>query len=114
MTDSSSEITYIELTARIVSAYVGHNPVPSAEIANLISQVHTALRRVSSGQLAAPAEPLKPAVPVKRSINPEYLVSLNDERVVIRNFEGKVFEYPEADTTVPATPSKAAEEPALV
>ena len=73
--DSSS---YIELTANIVSAYVSNNTVPSADIPNLISQVHAALKRVSGGQAAAPAEPLKPAVPVKRSVTPEYIVCLED------------------------------------
>ena len=68
----------VELTANIVSAYVGHNSVPAAEIPNLINQVHAALKRVSGGQVAAPAEPLKPAVPVKRSVTPEYIVCLED------------------------------------
>ena len=73
--DSSS---YIELTANIVSAYVSNNTVPSADVPNLISQVHAALKRVSSGQAAAPAEPLKPAVPIKRSVTPEYIICLED------------------------------------
>jgi len=78
MTDNSGESSYIGLTANIVSAYVSNNPVPSSEIANLISQVHSALRRVSGGQVAAPTEPLKPAVPIKRSITPDYLICLED------------------------------------
>jgi predicted transcriptional regulator len=78
MADTPGDSSYIELTAQIVSAYVGNNSVPSAEIANLIGQVHAALRRVSGGQTAAPTEPAKPAVPVKRSINSEYIVCLED------------------------------------
>jgi predicted transcriptional regulator len=78
MADNPGDSSYIELTAQIVSAYVGNNSVPSAEIANLIGQVHAALRRVSGGQAAAPAEPAKPAVPVKRSINSEFIVCLED------------------------------------
>ncbi len=78
MADNPGDSSYIELTAQIVSAYVGNNSVPSADIANLIGQVHAALRRVSGGQAAAPAEPAKPAVPVKRSINSEYIVCLED------------------------------------
>jgi predicted transcriptional regulator len=69
---------YIELTAQIVSAYVGNNTVPSAEIANLIGQVHAALKRVSGGQVSPSAEPAKPAVPVKRSISSDYIVCLED------------------------------------
>ena len=47
MADNTS--TFMELTASIVSAYVRHNSVPSAELPALIGQVHTALTRVSSG-----------------------------------------------------------------
>ena len=78
MSDSAGDGTYIQLTAHIVSAYVSNNTVPSGEIPSLISQVYSALMRVSGGQAVAPAEPLKPAVSVKRSITPEYLVCLED------------------------------------
>ncbi|MHC2390010.1 putative transcriptional regulator [Bradyrhizobium liaoningense] len=70
---------FIELTASIVSAYLSNNPTPAAEIPNLISQVHGALVRVSSGRTeAAPLEPAKPAVSLKKSIAPDYLVCLED------------------------------------
>jgi predicted transcriptional regulator len=78
MADDPREKIYIELTAQIVSAYVGNNTMPSAEIANLIGQVHAALKRVSGGQTAAAAELAKPAVPVKRSLSPDYIVCLED------------------------------------
>ena len=78
MAENSGEGSYIELTAQIVSAYVGNNSVPSAEIASLIGQVHAALKRVSGGQMVALAEPAKPAVSVKRSINSDFLVCLED------------------------------------
>ncbi|MEW6157068.1 MAG: KamA family radical SAM protein [Verrucomicrobiota bacterium] len=51
----------------------------------------------------------------KVPVNPEYVLSHNDDRVVIRNFEGKIFEYPEApDGTPLAAPPKSFEEPELV
>jgi predicted transcriptional regulator len=78
MAENSADSVYIELTADIVSAYVSNNSVPSAEIGNLIGQVYSALKRVSGGQAAAPAEPPKPAVPIKRSITDEYLICLED------------------------------------
>ena len=78
MTENSGESTYIELAAKIVSAYVSNNSVPSTEIGNLISQVHAALKRVSGGQTATSSEPLKPAVPIKRSISSDYIVCLED------------------------------------
>ena len=78
MADNPGESSYIQLTANIVSAYVSNNTVPSAEIPNLIGQIHSALLRVSAGQAPTPAEPLKPAVPLKRSITSDYLVCLED------------------------------------
>ena len=77
MQDSGSD-NYIELTADIVSAYVSNNSVQAGDIPSLINQVHSALLRVSTGQSDAPTEPLKPAVPVKKSITPEYIVCLED------------------------------------
>ncbi|MCP2187245.1 UNVERIFIED_ORG: putative transcriptional regulator [Bradyrhizobium japonicum] len=78
MSDAGAK-NFIELTASIVSAYLGNNPTPAAEIPNLISQVHGALVRVSSGRVeAAPLEPAKPAVSLKKSIAPDYLVCLED------------------------------------
>jgi predicted transcriptional regulator len=78
MVDNSGESSLIELTVNIVSAYVSNNSVPSADIPALIGQIHSALKRVAGGQAAAPAEPLRPAVPVKRSINSDFLVCLED------------------------------------
>ena len=67
MTDASGK-TPVELTASIVSAYLSNNPTQASEIPNLISQVHAALLRVSSGRADTPLEPAKPAVSVKKSI----------------------------------------------
>jgi predicted transcriptional regulator len=79
MAENSNEGSYIQLTANIVSAYVSNNTVSSAEIPTLISQVYSALMRVTNGgHVATPAEPLKPAVPVKRSITAEYIICLED------------------------------------
>ncbi len=78
MAENSSDNLYIELAADIVSAYLSHNSVASSEIPNLINQIYAALKRVSAGQGATAAEPPKPAVPVKRSVTPEYIVCLED------------------------------------
>jgi predicted transcriptional regulator len=74
---NSSGGTFIELTASIVSAYVSNNPVSAQELSALIDQVHTALTRVSGGGEAG-AGPLKPAVSLKKSITPDYIVCLED------------------------------------
>jgi predicted transcriptional regulator len=76
--DEKSDV--IELTADIVSAYVGNNSVAAADLASLIVSVRQALLGVNS-----PAEPpeagvQEPAVPIKRSIQPDHLVCLEDGR----------------------------------
>ena len=76
MADNTS--TFMELTASIVSAYVRHNSVPSAELPALIGQVHTALTRVSSGRGEALGDALRPAIPVKKSIASDYIICLED------------------------------------
>ncbi|MGJ4891148.1 MucR family transcriptional regulator [Bradyrhizobium sp. HKCCYLR20261] len=77
MTDGAGK-SFIDLTADIVSAYLSNNPTPAAEIPSLISQVHAALTRVAAGRSEPAPEPARPAVPVKKSIHPDYLVCLED------------------------------------
>ena len=69
---------FIDLTATIVSAYVSNNPMPASELPALISQIHAALLRVSTGRAELPLEPAKPAVPVKKSMTADYLICLED------------------------------------
>jgi predicted transcriptional regulator len=76
--EDKSEI--IEMTADIVAAYVGANSVAAADLPSLIQSVHRALTGVASGSDVAEAAPREPAVPVKKSITPEYLVCLEDGR----------------------------------
>jgi len=70
----------IEMTADIVSAYVGANTLTAAELPSLIQAVHRALSGVSSEAEAVEAAPQEPAVSVKRSITPEFLICLEDGR----------------------------------
>lgn len=68
----------IELTADVVAAYVSNNPVPAAELPNLIADIHTALGRVGTTAEQAPAEKPKPAVNPKKSVHDDYIVCLED------------------------------------
>ena len=68
----------VGLTAEIVSAYVGKNAVTTAELPALIEAVHRALARAASGGTAAERDELRPAVPWKRSVNPDYIICLED------------------------------------
>ena len=76
--DDKSEI--IEMTADIVSAYVGNNSVVAGDLPALIQSVHRALSTVSGAPEAVEVAPKEPAVPVKRSITPDYLICLEDGR----------------------------------
>ena len=78
MSELGSKENYIGLTAEIVSAYVSNNTVPASEIPSLINQVHAALARVSGKSGDGSSEPLRPAVSVKKSVTPEYIICLED------------------------------------
>lgn len=77
MSDAGAK-SFIDLTANIVSAYVSNNTTPASELPALISQIHGALVRLSTGQAEVAPEPTKPAVPVKKSMTSDFLVCLED------------------------------------
>jgi predicted transcriptional regulator len=78
MSDNIATSNYIELAADIVSAYVSNNSVPLSDLPSLINEVHGALMRVGGGTVEAPVEAPKPAVAVKKSVTPDYIVCLED------------------------------------
>ena len=74
----SSDNDLIDLSTEIVSAYVSHNALSVTDLPKLIADVHSALRGLRSATPSEPAEELKPAVPVKKSIAADYLICLED------------------------------------
>ena len=74
---SNSEVLFTELTAEIVSAYVANNAVQAGNLPELIASVHTAVAGL--GAPPVPEAPT-PAVNPKRSVFPDYIVSLEDGR----------------------------------
>jgi predicted transcriptional regulator len=78
MPDNTNSPNYVELAADIVSAYVSNNSVATSDLPSLIGEIHSALVRISSGVVETPSESLKPAVPVKKSITPDYIICLDD------------------------------------
>lgn len=78
MSENAAGGSFIELTAEIVSAYVSNNPVPAGDMPSLINQVYGALQRISTGHNEAQPEPLKPAISIKKSITPDYIICLED------------------------------------
>ncbi len=76
--EDRSEI--IEMTADIVSAFVSNNSVPATELPMLIQSVHRALSGVSTTAEPVESAPREPAVPLKKSVNPDFIVCLEDGR----------------------------------
>src|SRR4051794_6859688 len=79
MSEQPNTPNYIELAADLVSAFVSNNPVPAAELPTLIGAVHAALTKVANGTSEPAVEaPKAPAVSVKKSVQPDYIVCLED------------------------------------
>jgi predicted transcriptional regulator len=68
----------VDLAAEIVSAYVSNNSVGGSELSELIAEVHKALKSVTTQQGEPEPEKREPAVSVKKSVQPDYIVSLFD------------------------------------
>lgn len=72
----SSEL--LRMTTDVVSAYLGNNTVAASQISEVISTVHEALTRLNTDVSEPVVEPAKPAVPIRRSITPEFIICLED------------------------------------
>ena len=73
MAETENDTSSLELVSKLVSAYVSNNSLPPSELPHLIKTVHEALKR--PGQAVAKPEP---AVSIKQSVKPEYIVCLDD------------------------------------
>ena len=68
----------LRMTTEVVAAYLGNNSVPASQISEVISTVHHALINLSSDVREPEPEPLRPAVPIKKSVTPEFIICLED------------------------------------
>lgn len=79
MVEKQETETTISLTGSIVAAYVANNKVAVAELPALIRQVHASLTQAGEGEAAKPAaERPKPAVSVRKSVTPDFIICLED------------------------------------
>ena len=76
MTDQASNLHISTLTGQIVAAYMAANKVPTSNIPELIGTVYRALAE-SAAQGTGTATP-EPAVPIDKSVTPDYVVCLED------------------------------------
>jgi predicted transcriptional regulator len=75
-----NDLATIEMTADVVAAYLSKNPVAAADLPAVNQSVHQALTAAAAGPAAAVPPPPEPAVPVKKSITPDFLICLEDGR----------------------------------
>lgn len=78
MSEQNEEL--VALTASIVSAYVTRNNMPTTDLPRLIASIHAALGGLAGPPAPVAAEPLVPAVPIRRSVTPDAIICLEDGR----------------------------------
>ncbi len=74
MSEIQNDTSSLESVSKIVSAYVSNNSLPSDELPYLITTIHEALHNPYQATLSPP----EPAVPIKKSITPDYVICLED------------------------------------
>lgn len=77
MNNSDQGNDLLTLTTEIVAAHVSNNTVAVGDLPQLINQVYSSLANIGSVP-ATSAERPQPAVPVKKSVNPDYIICLED------------------------------------
>ncbi len=98
MDQTEQLLDFAGITADIVSSYVANNSVHRADLPNVIAAVHAALQGLASPQQAEPEKP-QPAVSIRKSISPDFLISLEDGKKYktlkrhLRNFGLTAEEY---------------------
>ena len=68
----------LKLTAEVVAAYVSNNPIPVSEVPSMIKSVHSTLGGLAGASQGEMPTAQKPAVPIKRSVTPDYIICLED------------------------------------
>ncbi|GLS21465.1 MucR family transcriptional regulator [Labrys miyagiensis] len=78
--DLSTNADLVKIAADVVAAYVANNSISSADLPRLIAEVHAALARIEKAEISQEVEVAKPvpAVPIKKSVTPDFLISLED------------------------------------
>lgn len=82
MTDESNErVTredMLRMAVDVVAAYLSNNQVASSQIPEVIQSVYTSLNEIDVGTTESRPEPQKPAVPIRKSVTPDYIYCLED------------------------------------
>ncbi|MGH7046769.1 MAG: MucR family transcriptional regulator [Stellaceae bacterium] len=73
-----AEEELLRMTADVVAAYVSNNTLPTTQLAEVINAVYGSLKGLEGQVAEPPPEPVKPAVPIRKSVTPDYLICLED------------------------------------
>ena len=73
-----AEEELLRMTTDVVAAYVRNNTLPTAQLAEVINAVYGSLKSLEGPVAKLQPEPLKPAVPIRKSVTPEFLICLED------------------------------------
>lgn len=76
--NESEQSDLVAITATIVAAYVSKNSLPATDLPGLIADTHNALRRAAQDADPALRDDVKPKVPIKKSVMPDYIICLED------------------------------------
>ncbi|UVK49445.1 MucR family transcriptional regulator (plasmid) [Mesorhizobium sp. AR07] len=76
LTESGADL--LAMTADIVSAYVSNNPLPVSELSRVIADTYAAVSKLQAAPQAQPEEKSAPAVPIKKSVTPDFIICLED------------------------------------
>jgi predicted transcriptional regulator len=68
----------LKMTAKVAASYFGNNPVPAAQISDIITSVHNSLASIDGQAEASRGPAQKPAVPIRRSVTPDFVICLED------------------------------------
>jgi predicted transcriptional regulator len=73
-----AEEELLRMTTDVVAAYVSNNTLPTAQLAEVINAVYSSLKSLEGQVARVQPEPLKPAIPIRKSVTPEFLICLED------------------------------------
>lgn len=76
--ESSASNDLVELTAQIVSAFVSNNTVAATDLPAIINDTYAALSRATGSAPLLERDDLKPRIPIKKSVMPDYIICLED------------------------------------
>jgi len=73
-----AEEELLRMTTDVVAAYVSNNTLPTAQLAEVINAVYSSLKSLEGQVAEVQPEPRKPAIPIRKSVTPEFLICLED------------------------------------